>query len=361
MSMKNRRFSLDSSSLEGTGLLTMRRGSMRFSSKKSVRSQSIDADEVEAQQLNHSLSSKMSLREHTIAEESLERSDGLITSQSFLKHNKTFHKLFEEIPEEESMTHAFTCALQKEVLYHGKLFISENHVCFYSSVLLKDTKVVIPASSMKGVKKHNSALSMLSIQTSRGEKYSFVSLRNRETCYKLLQSFCSPTQEGSVNSSPHLSAAENEAEHDLVSVQLRSLRGIKQHNGTMSDNSQPPCPGLQLSSYSSLEDNVDPDLSGSYHENLRQMSSEVPSGHRCARRSSSTEDQHKDVPRTGKATERAMQLSLFTEIGNLGIIFYIFMTLVLLLVLASGYIGLKITALEEQLNSLGALTEWSSN
>ncbi|XP_072220455.1 GRAM domain-containing protein 2B-like isoform X2 [Leuresthes tenuis] len=331
MSMKNRRFSLDSSSLEGTGLLTMRRGSMRFSSKKSVRSQSIDADEVEAQQLNHSLSSKMSLREHTIAEESLERSDGLITSQSFLKHNKTFHKLFEEIPEEESMTHAFTCALQKEVLYHGKLFISENHVCFYSSVLLKDTKVVIPASSMKGVKKHNSALSMLSIQTSRGEKYSFVSLRNRETCYKLLQSFCSPTQEGSVNSSPHLSAAENEAEHDL------------------------------LSSYSSLEDNVDPDLSGSYHENLRQMSSEVPSGHRCARRSSSTEDQHKDVPRTGKATERAMQLSLFTEIGNLGIIFYIFMTLVLLLVLASGYIGLKITALEEQLNSLGALTEWSSN
>ncbi len=36
---------------------------------------------------------------------------------------------------------AFTCALQKEVLFHGKLFVSENYVCFYSSVLLKDTKV----------------------------------------------------------------------------------------------------------------------------------------------------------------------------------------------------------------------------
>lgn len=36
---------------------------------------------------------------------------------------------------------AFTCALQKEVLYHGKLYISENNVCFFSSVLLKETKV----------------------------------------------------------------------------------------------------------------------------------------------------------------------------------------------------------------------------
>ncbi|KAM4551182.1 GRAM domain-containing protein 2A-like isoform 1-T2 [Odontesthes bonariensis] len=326
MSMKNRRFSLDSSSLEGSGLVTIRRDSIQFSSKRSGRGQRMDVTGVEAQQLNHSLR-RISLREKTIAEESLERSDGLITRHSFLKHNKTFHKLFEEIPEEESMTHAFTCALQKEVLYHGKLFISENHVCFYSSVLLKETKVVIPASSMKAVKKHNSALSMLSIQTSGGEKYSFVSLRNRETCYKLLQSFCSPPQEGSANSSPQLSAAENEAEHHM------------------------------LSSYSSLEDSID--FSGIYDENLGQMSSEVPSGHRSTRRRSFTEDEHKDAWRTGKATERATPL--FREIRNLGIIFYIFMMLVLLLVLASGYIGLKITALEEQLNSLGALTEWASN
>ena len=39
---------------------------------------------------------------------------------------------------------AFTCALQKEVLYHGKLFVSEHHVCFHSSVLLKETKVWTP-------------------------------------------------------------------------------------------------------------------------------------------------------------------------------------------------------------------------
>lgn len=33
------------------------------------------------------------------------------------------------------------CALQKEVPYHGRLYLTEAHACFYSSVLLKDTKV----------------------------------------------------------------------------------------------------------------------------------------------------------------------------------------------------------------------------
>lgn len=35
----------------------------------------------------------------------------------------------------------FTCALQKEVIYHGKMYVSQHHVCFHSSVLLKETKV----------------------------------------------------------------------------------------------------------------------------------------------------------------------------------------------------------------------------
>lgn len=36
---------------------------------------------------------------------------------------------------------AYVCALQKEVPYHGRLYVTEAHACFYSSVLLKDTKV----------------------------------------------------------------------------------------------------------------------------------------------------------------------------------------------------------------------------
>lgn len=327
MSAKCRRFSLDSSiCLDSVRPLGERRSSSRFSNKKSR--QSLDDARLEIQALNCSLNSNSSFKEQTIAEEHIERSDGLINISSFLKHNKTFHKLFPEIPEGENVTHTFTCALQKEVLYHGKLFASENYVCFYSSVLLKDTKVVIPTSSVRQVKKHNSALSMLSIQTADGEKYTFVSLRNREMCYKLLQTVCLQAQGESVNSTPHLSSAENEAEHDLGS------------------------------SYSSLEDSIDHDVSrrsSSYLDNsFPAMSSEAPTRRNSTRQNSSTDegDPGVSVSWIWRITERVAPLFILREVMNLSLIFYVYITLMVLLLLASGYIGLKIIALEEQLTEL---------
>ncbi|XP_073347584.1 uncharacterized protein [Pagrus major] len=330
MNMKSRRFSLDSAvSLEGTGPLGGRRGS-RFSSKKSRKSQSLDDARLEIQELNHSLNSNMPLRRQTIAEENLERSDGLISSHSFLKHNKTFHKLFQEIPEAENLTQTFTCALQKEVLYHGKLFVSEHHVCFHSSVLLKDTKVVIPASSVMEVKKHNSALSMMSVQTADGEKHSFVSLRNREMCYKLLETVCSHAQGVS---SPHLSSAENEADHDLAS------------------------------SYSSLEDSMDRDSSRQnsicLDNGFPLTSSEGPPRCSSSRQNSLIDTEALTVSWIWRIVERVTPFFLLREIRNLSLLFYLYMLMMVVLLLASGYIGLRIVALEAQLDSLGALTELS--
>ncbi|XP_044074233.1 GRAM domain-containing protein 2B-like isoform X4 [Siniperca chuatsi] len=325
MSLKIRKFSLDSSvCLDGVG--GGRRGSSRCSSKK-CRQSLVDA-RLEIQKLNHSLNSNMSLRKQTISEDNLERSEGLINNHSFLKHNKSFHKLFPEISEGENLTHSFTCALQKEVLYHGKLFVSETHVCFHSSVLLKDTKVVIPASSVREVKKHNSALSMLSIQTADGEKCSFVSLRHREMCYKLLQTVCKHAQG---KSSPHLSSAENEADHEMAS------------------------------SYSSLEDCGDHDLSRQHSipldNSFPQMSSEGPTRSNSTRHSSLTDEDDRAQSWIWRIIEKVTPFFFLREMRNLSVLFYIYMMLTVLLMLASAYIGLRIIALEEQLNSLGALTE----
>ncbi|XP_023129826.1 GRAM domain-containing protein 2B-like isoform X2 [Amphiprion ocellaris] len=326
MGLKNRRFSLDSAVLDGG--LSARRGS-RFPIKKSKQSQSLDDARQEIQELNQSLN--MSLREQTITEENPERSDGSINRQSFSKRNKSFHKLFPEIPEEENLTHTFTCALQKEVLYHGKLFVSENHVCFHSSVLLKDTKVVIPLSSVREVKKHNSALSVLSIHSADGEKYSFVSLRNREMCCKLLHSICLLAQEESANSSPHPSSAENEADQDVAS------------------------------SFSSLEDCGDHDFSNiDIDSSFPQMSSEGPSRSNSTRHSSLIDEDCKDGSWIWGVTDRVTPFFFFKESRDLSFYVYIFILLLVLLLLASGYIGLRIIALEEQLNSMGALNDLSS-
>uniref|UniRef100_A0AAQ4QK97 GRAM domain-containing protein n=1 Tax=Gasterosteus aculeatus aculeatus TaxID=481459 RepID=A0AAQ4QK97_GASAC len=239
MTMRSRRFSLDGSECVDFGR-GRRRSSSRFGIKNRRDCGSLEDARLEIQELDHSLNSSVSPRNQTIAEDSVGHSDGLIHTARFLRHRKSFYKQFHEVPEGESLLHTFSCALQKEVLYQGRLFVSENYVCFYSSVLLKDTKVVIPASSVMQVKKHSSALSVLSIKTADGEKHTFMSLTRRETCYKLLQALC--LQEKSINSSPHPSFAENEADNDMAS------------------------------SFSSLEDSVDRDLSR--QSSFSQMSSE---------------------------------------------------------------------------------------
>uniref|UniRef100_A0A3B4AC70 GRAM domain-containing protein n=1 Tax=Periophthalmus magnuspinnatus TaxID=409849 RepID=A0A3B4AC70_9GOBI len=218
-----------------------------------------------------------------------ERTEGTGSQSSFIKHNKTFHKLFPDIPESEDLIH-YLCALQKEVPYHGRLYITDKNVCFYSSVLLKDTKVVVPVSSIHIVKKQNTALlvpNAVSIRTTDGDKYLFVSLRNREGCYQLLRSVCPQIEDGSTNSSPIFSSAENSFEKSrLVSAWA----------------------------------------GGSW---------------------------------VWSVTDKARSLFVQREASTLNTLLFIYLIRVVLLLLSSGYIGLRIVALEEQLTSLGALPEFT--
>nr|KAF6440654.1 GRAM domain containing 2B [Rousettus aegyptiacus] len=80
------------------------------------------------------------------------------SSSSQYKANMHFHKLFIDVPTEEPLRQSFTCALQKEILYQGKLFVSENWICFHSKVFGKDTKISIPAFSVTLIKKTKTAL-----------------------------------------------------------------------------------------------------------------------------------------------------------------------------------------------------------
>ncbi|XP_036590992.1 GRAM domain-containing protein 2B isoform X2 [Trichosurus vulpecula] len=140
-------------------------------------------------------------------------------STSQCKANMHFHKLFPEVPSEEPLKQSFTCALQKEILYQGKLFISENWICFYSKVFGKDTKICIPAVSVTLIKKTKTALlvpNALIISTVT-ERYIFVSLLSRDTTYKLIKSVCRHLENASVGNSPNPSSPENSFRADRPS------------------------------------------------------------------------------------------------------------------------------------------------
>ncbi|XP_032382076.1 GRAM domain-containing protein 2B isoform X3 [Etheostoma spectabile] len=316
---------------------------------KSRKAMSMEASQLDIQQQHKIITRQVDIRSQTFDESrGFERTEGTGTQSSFIKHNKTFHKLFPEISQSEDLIHAYICALQKEVPYHGRLYITDTNACFYSSVLLKNTKVVIPVSCIHIVKKQNTALlvpNALSIRTTEGDKYLFVSLRNRESCYQLLRSVSPQLEDGSTNSSPVFSSTEN------------SFDKCKLENSSESslDNSFDQCDGSESQS---LQDQP---LHGPHREAVPKEN--VPAfGNLNRQQSDSSSFEELSVSGGSwvwNVTEKAKSLLVQREADTLNTLLFIYLILVVLLLLSSGYIGLRIVALEEQLTSLGALSEFT--
>nr|XP_033776530.1 GRAM domain-containing protein 2A isoform X3 [Geotrypetes seraphini] len=132
------------------------------------------------------------------------------------KNNSQYHKLFKDLPVEENLLKVYSCALLKEFLIQGRLYISHNWLCFYANLFGKDIKVVIPVGSVQLVKKHKTAGLLpngLAISTTAGRKYIFVSLLSRDSVYEVLKTVCSHLQPSSKKS---LSVKEYIEETDSI-------------------------------------------------------------------------------------------------------------------------------------------------
>ncbi|XP_058274946.1 GRAM domain-containing protein 2B-like isoform X1 [Hemibagrus wyckioides] len=297
--------------------------------------------------MNKSLQRSSSIRTtSTIEEERGEQTDGLMNRSSFKNHSKTFHKHF-QINETDDLIHAFTCALQKEVLYHGKMYVSLQHVCFYSSVLLKETKVQIHVSDIQIIKKKNTARvvpNAISIVTNTGDKYLFGSIRNRDVCFKVLKSICPQLQDVS-NGSPQMSSAENvhELEADTISSHSSQEDSTDPHRSSDSGQNRTTGRNVPLSS----------SVSSTSHVETRNNSTTWNS----TSRDGSSSEENTAVSWVAMVTEKIRYFLSLGGTTSINRLITVYLILALLLLLSSGYIGLRIAALEEQLSTLGSATE----
>ncbi|KAM9496101.1 GRAM domain-containing protein 2A [Clarias gariepinus] len=113
------------------------------------------------------------------------------------KYNSQYHKLFQNIPKEEILMKVYSCALLRDILLQGRLYISRNWLCFYANLFGKDIKVAIPVVSVRLVKKHKTAGLVpngLAITTDTSQKYVFVSLLSRDSVYEVLRRICTHLQ-----------------------------------------------------------------------------------------------------------------------------------------------------------------------
>uniref|UniRef100_A0A673NFA9 GRAM domain containing 2Aa n=1 Tax=Sinocyclocheilus rhinocerous TaxID=307959 RepID=A0A673NFA9_9TELE len=119
----------------------------------------------------------------------------------------------------------YSCALLRDILLQGRLYISRNWLCFYANLFGKDIKVAIPVASVRLVKKHKTAGLVpngLAITTDSSQKYVFVSLLSRDSVYDVLRCICTHLQ---VNGKKILSLKQYMEEPNSLSlVGLRESR-----------------------------------------------------------------------------------------------------------------------------------------
>ncbi|GJJ13421.1 hypothetical protein Clacol_007675 [Clathrus columnatus] len=104
------------------------------------------------------------------------------------KRTADFHALFPTVPEGDYLIDDYGCALQREILIQGRLYISENHLCFHANIFGWTTDLVIPVEDIIQIEKKMTAYVIPNaIQVSTyNAKHTFASLLNRDTTYDVL-------------------------------------------------------------------------------------------------------------------------------------------------------------------------------
>ncbi|KAL8636871.1 MAG: hypothetical protein Q9228_005789 [Teloschistes exilis] len=104
------------------------------------------------------------------------------------KRNKDFHQTFRSVPEDDYLIEDYSCALQKEILLAGRIYVSEGHICFSSNILGWVTMLVISFDEIVSVEKESTAVvfpNAIAVQTLQA-RHTFRSLLSREATYELL-------------------------------------------------------------------------------------------------------------------------------------------------------------------------------
>ncbi|KAF9469635.1 hypothetical protein BDZ94DRAFT_1150785 [Collybia nuda] len=104
------------------------------------------------------------------------------------KRNADFHELFPSVPEGDYLIEDYGCALQREILIQGRLYISENHICFHANIFGWITDLSLPINEITHLEKKMTAFVIPNaIQiTTRQAKYTFASFLSRDTTFDVV-------------------------------------------------------------------------------------------------------------------------------------------------------------------------------
>ncbi|KYQ93842.1 RasGEF domain-containing protein [Tieghemostelium lacteum] len=162
-------------------------------------------------------------------------------------NQKSIHKHF-QLPESEVIQLEESCSLKSTVKFkhYGKLFITQNYLCFYSSFLTSSTKRIVKLRNITSIEKEKTKVIIISTTT---EHYKFSTFQNRDETFQELTDLHEKAKldTTSLPSTPNLNLSRSGSNNDLASHdnkrnsldvnQLQdTLEKTKRHSRQNSDN-----------------------------------------------------------------------------------------------------------------------------
>nr|KAF6500258.1 GRAM domain containing 2A [Molossus molossus] len=278
------------------------------------------------------------------------------------KYNQQYHKLFKDIPLEEVVLKVCSCALQRDLLLQGRLYISPNWLCFHASLFGKDIKVVIPVVSVQMIKKHKMARLLpngLAITTNTSQKYVFVSLLSRDSVYDMLRRVCTHLQPSSKKS---LSVREFPEQPECESLEVlipeMKWRKVCPASRSLSLPGSIPCiPQASMDSPDSFFPSRKPAGSekvkspSSFRECRRRACPTLSWGPACPRKMTNCSLIAESAVCEEEMLEEEPRSNEELRLWNYRLL-KVFFVLICFLVMSSSYLAFRISRLEQQLCSL---------
>ncbi|CAH1797342.1 unnamed protein product [Owenia fusiformis] len=111
-----------------------------------------------------------------------------VLSPTYKSKSYDFRRIFKDLPQDERLIVDYSCALQKEILVHGRLYVTQNWICFYANIFRWETVLTIRCKDISALTKEKTARvipNAIQILT-KNEKYFFTSLSARDKTYLML-------------------------------------------------------------------------------------------------------------------------------------------------------------------------------
>ncbi|XP_058816875.1 protein Aster-B [Topomyia yanbarensis] len=107
---------------------------------------------------------------------------------SYKSRTEEFKKLFKDVSDDERLIVDYSSAIQKDILVHGRLYVTQNFLCFHANIIVWETRLTIRWKDVTSITKEKTArvIPNAILVCTDNEKHFLTSFTSRDKTYLML-------------------------------------------------------------------------------------------------------------------------------------------------------------------------------